>query len=84
MKFTADRPFADAEKNARKILEIARPVESVQDRRIQIKKINEPFLYKERATLVECGAGMKRTIDRGWLWMHESVTNLKPCAPVAA
>ena len=44
MKFTADRPFADPEKAARKILEIANSVEAVQDGRIHIEKINGPFL----------------------------------------
>ena len=36
MKFTADRPYADPEKAARKILEIANTVEPVQDGRIHI------------------------------------------------
>jgi hypothetical protein len=30
-----------------------------------------PFLYKERGTPAEYGAGMKLAIERGWLWMHE-------------
>lgn len=34
MKFTADRPFADADKAARKLVEIANGVEAVQDGRI--------------------------------------------------
>jgi hypothetical protein len=34
MKFAADRPYADPEKAARKILEIASSVEAVQDGRI--------------------------------------------------
>jgi hypothetical protein len=33
MKFAADRPYADPEKAARKILEIANTVEAVQDSR---------------------------------------------------
>jgi hypothetical protein len=34
MKFTTDRPFADPEKAARKLIEIANTVEAVQDGRI--------------------------------------------------
>jgi len=76
MKF-ADRPFADPENAARKILEIAHAVEPVQDGRIHIEKINEPFLYKERGTPAQYAAGMKLAIERGWLWMHESGTYVK-------
>jgi hypothetical protein len=45
--------------------------------RIRIEKINEPFLYNERGTPAECGAGLKLAIERGWLWMHESGTYVK-------
>jgi hypothetical protein len=77
MKFAADRPFAEPEKAALKILEITKAVEPVQDGRIHIEKINEPFLYKERGTPAEYGARMKLAIERGWLWMHESGTYVK-------
>jgi hypothetical protein len=77
MKFTADRPYADPEKAARKIIEIAKAAEPVQDGRIHIEKINEPFLYKERGTPAEYGAGIKLAIERGWLWLHESGTYAK-------
>ena len=46
MKFASDRPYSDPEKAARKIVEIASSVEVVQDGRIHIEKINEPFLYR--------------------------------------
>jgi hypothetical protein len=39
--------FADPEKAARKVLEIANATEAVQDGRIYIEKINEQFLFKE-------------------------------------
>jgi hypothetical protein len=77
MKFTADRPYADPEKAARKIIEIAKAVEPVQDGRIHIGKINEPFLYKERGSPTEYGAGLKLAVERGSLWMHESGTYVK-------
>ena len=77
MKFTTDRPFADPEKAARKLLEIANSVEAVQDGRIHIEKINGPFLFKEGGSPAEYGAGLKLAIDRGWLWKHESGTYVK-------
>ena len=72
MKLTIDRPYDEPEKAARKIIDIAMAVELVQDGRIHIEKINEPFLYGERGTPAEYGAGLKLAIERGWLWMHES------------
>jgi hypothetical protein len=42
---------------APELLEIAKAVEPVQDGRIHIEKINEPFLYKDRGTPAEYGAG---------------------------
>ena len=74
MKYTYDRPFADPENTARKLLEIANQVEPVQDGRIHIEKINGPFLFKEGGSPPEYGAGMKFAIERGWLVMHESGT----------
>jgi hypothetical protein len=62
-KFTADRPYADPEKAARKIIEVAKAIEPVQDGRIDIEKINEPFLYKERGSPAEYGAGIKLAIE---------------------
>jgi len=74
MKFCPDRPHSDPEKAARRLLEIANAVEAVQDGRIPIEKINAPFLFRERATPAEYGAGLKLAIERGWLVMHESGT----------
>jgi hypothetical protein len=77
MKYATDRPFADPEKAARKLLEIANETEAVQDGRIHIEKINGPFLFKEGGSPAEYGAGLKLAIARGWLWMHESGTYVK-------
>ena len=74
MEFTADRPYSDPEKAARKLLEIANSVETVQDGRIHIEKINPPFLFREHATPAEYSAGLKLAIERGWLVLHESGT----------
>jgi hypothetical protein len=87
MKLTAERPYAEPEKAAQKLLEIAKSVKPVQDGRIDVEKINEPFLYKDRGAPAEYGAGMKLPIERGWLWMHESGAYVKfmhtDAAPVA-
>jgi hypothetical protein len=53
MKSAPDRRYADPEKAARKLLEIANSVEAVQDGRIHIEKINGPLLFRERATPAE-------------------------------
>jgi hypothetical protein len=77
MKYTADRPFADPEKAARKLLELANAVEPVQDGRIRIEKINAPFLFKECGSPAEYGAGLALAIAKGWLWRHEPGTYVK-------
>jgi hypothetical protein len=41
MKYKADRPLADPEAAARKLLELANAFEPMQDGRIYIEKINE-------------------------------------------
>jgi hypothetical protein len=74
MKYTADRPYADPDKAARRILEIANTVEPVQDGRIHVEKINGPFLFRDGGSPAEYAAGMERAIDRGWLLMHDSGT----------
>jgi hypothetical protein len=73
MKFAEARPYADPDKAARHILEIANAVEAVQGR-IHIEKINGPFLFRDKGTPAEYGAGLKRAIDKGWLKLHESGT----------
>jgi hypothetical protein len=61
---------------ARKIIEIANGVEAVQDGRIFIERVNEPFLAAG-GTGQEFGAGIERAMARGWLWRHESGSYLK-------
>ena len=76
-KFIGDRPYANPEAAARKLLEIANTVEAVQDGRIFIELINEPFLFELKGTTAEYGAGLAVAINRGWLQMHESGTYVK-------
>jgi hypothetical protein len=74
MKFAADRPYADPEKAARRIIEIASTIEPLQDGRIHVEKINAPFLSRDEGNPAEYGAGMRLAVERGWLAMHESGT----------
>ena len=77
MKFVAERPYADPEAAARKLLEIANSVEAVQDGRIFIELINWPFLSGLKGSPAEYLAGLNFAIERGWLQMHESGTYVK-------
>jgi hypothetical protein len=74
MKYTADRPYSDPEKAARRLMEHARAFEPIQDGRIFIEKVNGPFLFGDKGTPAEYSAGLKLAIERGWLEMHESGT----------
>lgn len=49
MKLTEDRPYAEPDKAARRLLDHARAFEPVQDGRIYIEKINGPFLSETGA-----------------------------------
>jgi hypothetical protein len=64
MKFSTERPYADPEKAARKLVEIANSVEAVMDGRIHIEKINGPFLFQHDGSPAEYSAGLKLAIDR--------------------
>jgi hypothetical protein len=77
MKLTAERPFANPEAAARKLVELAKSIEPVQDGRIHIEKINAPFLYSLKASGPEFGAGIKFAVERGWLELHESGTYVR-------
>jgi hypothetical protein len=68
------RPFPDPETAARKLLELAHAFEPVQDGRIYVEKINEPFLCQLKGTPAEYKAGLDRAITNGWLELHESGT----------
>jgi len=74
MKFVDTRPFTDPEAAARKLLELDKAVQPVQDGRIHIEKINRPFIYELKGTPAEYKAGLTRAIEKGWLELHESGT----------
>lgn len=77
MKMTTDRPYADSEKAARRLMQHARAYEPVQDGRIFIEKINAPFLFGDKATAEEHHAGLAYAIDQGWIELHESGTYVR-------
>jgi hypothetical protein len=75
--FVEDRPYANPDTAARKLIEIAYSIEPVQDGRIHIEKINWPFLHDLRGSPAEYRAGLDRAIANGWLSMHESGTYVR-------
>jgi hypothetical protein len=76
MKYAANRPFADPEKAAHKLIELANSVEPYMDQRVLIELINGPFL-KAGGSAAECQAGLDLAIANGWLSRHESGTYVK-------
>jgi hypothetical protein len=62
MKLIIDRPLADPDAAARKLMELANAFEPVQDGRIHIEKINGPFLFQLKGTPAEYKAGLDRAI----------------------
>lgn len=76
MKFVGARPFADPEAAA-KLMEIARAVVPVQDGRLDIEKINWPFISEHKGLPTECKAGLNVCIEKGWLELHESGTYVR-------
>jgi hypothetical protein len=77
MKFVTNRPLADPEKAARRLMEHAQAFEPIQDGRIYIEKINGPFLFGDKGTPAEYSAGLELAISRGWMELHESGTFVK-------
>jgi hypothetical protein len=74
MTFIEPRPYADPHVAARKIVELANAIETIQDGRIYIEEINCPFLYQLKGTPAEYKAGLDRAIANGWIDLHESGT----------
>jgi hypothetical protein len=73
MKFVERNRFADSGAAARKLVEIANDVEAVQDGRIYIERVNEPFLTAGGSG-DQFRAGIAPAIALGWLLRHESGT----------
>jgi len=77
MKMTTDRPYANPEKSARRLMQHARAFEPIQDGRIYIEALNGPFLFGDKATPAEYTAGLDYAIRQGWLTIHESGTYVR-------
>ncbi|MGY4371106.1 hypothetical protein ACVW1A_007171 [Bradyrhizobium sp. LB1.3] len=77
MKHVTERPFADPQAAARKLLDLAASIEAVQEGRIHIEKINYPFIYTLKGSGAEFGAGIRYAVERGWLDLHESGTYVR-------
>ena len=71
MNFATERPFADPDKAARKLLELANAVEADRDQRIAIELINLPFL-RAGGSADEYRAGIDLAMAKGWLVRHGS------------
>jgi hypothetical protein len=74
MQYATQRPYADPEEAARKLLEIASTIEPVKDGRIYIEMFNGPFLFEEGGTPADYKAGLELAIARGWLRKRGSGT----------
>jgi hypothetical protein len=77
MKYVEGTPYADPEKAARRIMELAHVVQAVQDGRIHVEKINYPFIFRDKGSPAEYGAGRELAIGRGWLWMDARERHLR-------
>jgi len=64
MKFVERQPFADPDAAARRIVETANGVEAVQDGRIFIERVNEPFLAAAGSG-EQFRAGIERAVALG-------------------
>ena len=76
MKFVEPSTFADPNVAARKLIEVANGIESVQDGRIFIELVNSLFLAAG-GTPNQYRAALARAISIGWLWRHESGTYVR-------
>lgn len=67
MKFATDRPLADPDIAARKLLELANAAEADRDQRIAVELINLPFL-RAGGSADEYRAGIEMAIAKGSRW----------------
>ncbi|MCS3502855.1 hypothetical protein M2189_007632 [Bradyrhizobium japonicum] len=65
MEHTEERPYANPEAAARKLLELAANVAAVQDGRIYIDRINALVMIGLEGSGREFGAALKYAIERG-------------------
>jgi hypothetical protein len=66
VKFATNRPYANPETAARKLVEIANAIEAIQDGCIYIEQINEPLLFDHEASTAEYTAGLDWRLSAAW------------------
>jgi hypothetical protein len=71
MKFKENRPYADVDAAAKKLLEIANGLEADHAARLHVGAINRQFL-DAGGSVAEYTAAVKAAIDRGYIAMHPS------------
>jgi hypothetical protein len=76
MKFVERRPFAEPDLAARKLVEIANGVEPVLDGRIS-SSASTHRSFAAGVTGDDFPRRIQRAIALGWLWRHESGTDVK-------
>jgi hypothetical protein len=81
MRHAEVRHYSDAATAARKLVELAVSIETVQDGRIHIETINYPFLFTLKGNGSEFGAGIRHAVEKGWIELHESGTFLRLLTP---
>jgi hypothetical protein len=76
MKLTTERPFANPEAAARKLIELASGIEPVQPGRILYRadQLSDAVQTQGHCRRV---AGLDLAIERGWIEMHESGTYVR-------
>ena len=75
MKFATERPYADPEKAARRIMQHARAFEPVQDGRTYFEAINYPMLDKDRARRNTGPGCSSRSKAIGWTIIRAAPTS---------
>jgi hypothetical protein len=69
MKYVEERPYAKPEAAGKRLLEIASTVDASDKGRIFVEKVNGPFLFEDKASPAEYGAGMKWLQEQGLILM---------------
>ena len=86
MRFVERHPFADPDAAARKLVEITNSVEAVQDGRVYIERVNEPFLPAGGVSMPDRVSVRFQRADGGLAhrnWMSALLQNRRNCCAAA-
>ena len=75
MKYTTERPFADPDKAARRLMQHAHAAGAGWPH--LYRKAQRPVLVRRQSDAGEYAAGLDRAISLGWLEIHDSGTFVK-------